>query len=107
MIFVRVGQDQAKQLVLAFLDKGRVGHDYIDARQAFLAERNPHIDHQPLIVIAIKVQVHANFAGTSERHEQNVIFWQIQIHGSYILCFRRINYMRDNRSPCVTQVFIL
>ncbi len=80
VIFVGMGQNKTKQLVLAVLDKGRVGHHNINTRKPFLAKGNPHINHQPLVIVAIKVQVHANFARTAKRHEQHFVFWQIQIH---------------------------
>ncbi len=81
VILMRMGQDKAKKFVFAFLDKGRIGHDNIDTGQTFLAKGNAHIDHQPLIVISVQIEVHANFARSPQRHKQQFVFRQIQIHG--------------------------
>ena len=78
MVLVRVGQDNAEELVLAILDELRVGHNDVHARCACISEGHAQIDNHPLALacaaIAEQVEVHSDLAGPSEREEYKVFF---------------------------------
>jgi len=69
MIFVRMGRDDAEQLVLAFDDEGRVRHDHIDASMLLLTKSDAAIEHQPLVAVGVEVEVHPDLAAAAERDE--------------------------------------
>ncbi len=73
MVLVGVGEHQRHQIVAAALDKIGIGHDDVDARRGIVAEGDAAIDHQPFAGMAVQVQIHADFAGTAERQEQQVV----------------------------------
>ena len=73
MVLMRMSQHKPRQLVGAFLDEGRVRHDDIDTRRFVVAERDPEVHHQPGIVMAEQVQVHADFTGAPQRQEQQLL----------------------------------
>ena len=76
MILVRVGDDEADEVVLDLLDEGEVGHDEIDARQILAREGEAEIDHQPFAAAgrpkAVERAIHADFAETAERREHEL-----------------------------------
>ena len=69
MVLVGVGQHEGEKLVPAFLDERGVRHDHIDTRQRVAGEGDAEIDHQPLALAGIEVEVHADLAGPAERQE--------------------------------------
>ena len=70
MIFVRVREDNADEIGEPFLDEFKVGKDQIDTRIPGVGKRHAEIDHQPLAVAAVEVDVHPDFARPTERQEQ-------------------------------------
>ena len=79
MVFVRVREHDAGE-VLALLDQiADVGQDQIDARQMlFAGERHAEIDGEPLRVRpspeAVDRQIHADLADAAERREHQFLF---------------------------------
>ncbi len=70
MVLVRMRRDDAEQLVAAFDDEGRIGHDHVDPRLVLLlAEGDAAIDDQPLAAVTVEVEVHPDLAGTAERQK--------------------------------------
>ena len=69
VVLVGMGQDQPGQVLAARLDEGGIGHQHVDPGRAGPGEGDPEIDHQPLSVMAVEVQVHADLAGPAERQE--------------------------------------
>ena len=78
MIFMRVGDDETQQ-ILALRDQVfDVGENQVDTRQMFFeAKGHTEIDRQPFPVAlgadAIDRQVHADFADTAERCEDEFL----------------------------------
>jgi len=72
-----MGNHQARQAITAVGNEGRVCHLYrrlapvvhgaIGSNAARLGKGNAAIHHQPGTVVAIKVEVHTNFAGAAQR----------------------------------------
>ena len=66
VVLVRVGNDNADEIVLGFLDEPEIRHDEIDAGQVLAGKGDAEIDHQPFArargPIAVKRAIHADFA---------------------------------------------
>ncbi len=78
MILMRMGQNDADEVLLLGFQEADIRHDEIDARQSFLvAERHAAIDHEPVTALALRQsvdrQVHADFADTAKRCENQFI----------------------------------
>ena len=73
MIFVRVGQHDAEQVLGAFLDKFEIGENQFDSRIFVGTEGHAQIYHQPLAVAAVEVDVHPDFARSTERKKQELV----------------------------------
>ncbi len=73
MILVRMGQHDARQILAAFDDEFRIRHDDLDTRRRLVAEGDAEIDHQPLSVMAVQIQVHADLARPAKRQEDQVL----------------------------------
>jgi hypothetical protein len=73
MILVRVGDHQPAELVPPLGDIGRIGHHHLDLRQLAAAEPDAAVNRQEALaarpVIAVQVQVHADFARPAKRQE--------------------------------------
>ena len=76
MILVRMGQHHADKVLFALLDEIEVGKDQIDARIFVAAESHTQVDHQPLAVAPIEVDVHADLARSAQRAENEFLSWQ-------------------------------
>src|ERR1700761_9734891 len=70
MVFMAMGKHDADQIVEPFLDESEVGQDDIDAGIMRVGEGDAAIDHQPLAVTAIEIDVHGNLARSAECDEQ-------------------------------------
>ena len=68
-----VGQDNANQVFLAFLDEFQIGKDQLGARVFVGPKSHPQVNHQPLAVAAVQVDVHPDFARSAERAEQQFL----------------------------------
>src|SRR4029079_16884898 len=75
MILVTVRQNDARQPVLPGLDELKVRQDQVDARIVRVGEGQSQVYHQPLAAGSIKIDVHADFARTTERAEQQFFAW--------------------------------
>ena len=67
VVFVRVGDEDADQLVGLFGDEGGVGHHQVDPGAGFhVSERDAAIDHDPAplgaLAMTVQVHVHPDFA---------------------------------------------
>ena len=74
MVLVRVGDDDAAEVLPLRLEKPDVGQDQVDARQMLLRrERHADIDGEPLAPVLgpqpVNRQVHADLADAAERRE--------------------------------------
>ena len=67
VIFMRVGKDEAEQVIDMVLDVTRVGHDEVYARRAVIAEGDTEIDHDPLPrlggAMPVEIEIHTYLAG--------------------------------------------
>ena len=72
MVLVRVGDDQAHQLVAAIGDVARIGHHHVDLGMRRTAEADAAVHRQPFAVAAVKVQVHADLARPAQRQEGQI-----------------------------------
>ena len=73
VVFVRVGQHDPEQVRLALLDEVEIGEDQFGAGVFVGAEGHAQVDHQPLAVAAVEVDVHPDLARPAERAEQQFI----------------------------------
>ncbi len=72
VILVRVGQHQAAKILAPRLDEARIGQHDLDPGQGLVGETDAQIDHQPLTVQPVQVEVQADLARSAERHEQQL-----------------------------------
>src|SRR5271155_5590365 len=74
---MRVGDDDADQILFRLLDEGEVRHDEIDAGQVLAGEGDAEVNHQPLASvrrpIAVKGAIHADLAQAAERGEHELV----------------------------------
>ena len=75
MILMRVGEDDADEVLAAFLDEGGVGHDDVDAWIIGIPEGHAQIDHQPFAIAPVQVAVHADFARPAKCEEEQFFTW--------------------------------
>ena len=73
MILMGVGQDHAQQIGPPLLDEFKVGKNQLGSGIFGRAEAHPQIDHQPLALATIEIDVHANLARSAERAEQQFV----------------------------------
>jgi hypothetical protein len=73
MILVTMGEDNTRKLAQAVFYKLGIGKNDIDGRRRVVAEGDAKIDDQPVMFTRgaepIKVEIHADFLGTTEWHE--------------------------------------
>ncbi len=76
MILMRVGEQQADDVVPLLLEEAYVGKDDIDAGLGVAAEGDAHVDDEPFAraaaPIAIEIQVHPDLAHAAERQEDEI-----------------------------------
>ena len=72
MVLVRMGDDQAHQLVATIRDVAGVGHHHIDLGMRRAAEADAAVHRQPLPVAAVEVEVHADLARPAQRQEGQI-----------------------------------
>ena len=72
MIFMTMRQNKTGKLVTSLLDKAQVRQHDINPRHAVIREGNAKIHHQPTALIVVEIGVHANFTGSTKRHEKKV-----------------------------------
>ena len=76
MILMRVGEQQAVDVVALVLEEADVGQDDVDAGLGVAAEGDAHVDDQPLAraaaAIAVEIQIHADLAHAAQRQEDEI-----------------------------------
>ena len=74
VIFMRMGENDSFKLLRPLLDEFEVGEHKV--HPGILAARESHaqIDHQPLAVAAVEVDVHPDLARAAEREKQQFVF---------------------------------
>ncbi len=88
MILMRMGGDDAQDILVLFGQETHIGHQHVDARHAaFAPEQHAAIDDDPLPVIgraeAIGVEIHADLARSAKRQEDQFIFRRKAIHQAF------------------------
>ena len=73
MVLVAVGQDDAEQVVAPLLDEGEIGEHQLDAGIGRVGEGHAEIDHDPLALAAVEIDVHADLARAAEREEEQFV----------------------------------
>ncbi len=73
MILMRMGQNQADEILSPLLDEARIGHDDLDPRRRLVAEADAEIDHQPFPGMSVKVQVHADLPRPAQGQEEQLV----------------------------------
>ena len=77
VILMRVGQDDAEDVVGMLFDEARVGHDDLDARRGRVAESHAEIDHDPLPrmgrTVAVEIEVHPDLVRPAEGEEHEFV----------------------------------
>ena len=74
MVLVRVGEHDADEVLHPFLDELEIGEDEVDPRILAPREGHAEIDHQPLALAAVEIDVHADLARAAQRQEQQFVF---------------------------------
>ena len=81
MILMRMGDDEADEILPHLLDETGVGDHHVDARELRSREGDAAIDHQPfhaaLRAKAIKGEIHPDLAKASERHEDEFVICRV------------------------------
>jgi hypothetical protein len=72
VILVRMGNEQCRQTVAAFFDKAWIRHLHARPRLTVACKCNTAIDHEPTLVVAVEIEVHANLAGSAKRQKPEV-----------------------------------
>ena len=90
MILMRMGDDEPDEILLHLLDEAGVGDHHVNAGQLRPGEGDSAINHQPfhaaLRAEAVKGEIHADFAETSERHEDEFVICRVHESRPF-LCF--------------------
>ena len=73
MVLMRMSQHYANEVLLALLDEFQIGEDQLGAGILVGAKGHAQIDHQPLAVSPIEVDVHPDLARSPERAEQQFL----------------------------------
>src|SRR5690606_12898456 len=77
MVLVRVGDDDADEVLPLLLEEADVGEDEIDTRHILAREGDAAVDEQPLAPArrpeAVETGVHADLAETAERYEYEAV----------------------------------
>jgi len=76
-----VGDDDSEQRLAPFRDERRVWQYDVDARKLAVVEADAEVDDDPLAVEAVEVEVHADLAGTAQRHEHEVVRMELRSTG--------------------------
>ena len=73
MVFMAVRDDDAGKAVELILDEAKIGQDHVDAGIIGIGEGHAAIDHHPLALTAIEVDVHADLARAAERAKEQFV----------------------------------
>ena len=74
VILVRVRKDDADQVLAALLDEIEIGEDQLDTGIFIARKGHAEIDHDPLALAAVEIDVHANLPGTAKGEKQEFVF---------------------------------
>ena len=72
-----MSEHDPEQVVTPFLDEVEIGEDQVDAGILVAAESHAEVDHKPLAVAAVEIDVHADLAGPAKREEQQLVFGSV------------------------------
>ncbi len=79
VVFVRMRDDDAAQIVLFSFEKTNIRENKVRARMFRSGKAYAHVDHDPFTIVfrakAIHGEVHADFADTAERQEDKLRRW--------------------------------
>jgi hypothetical protein len=67
MVFVRMGDDKACNVLLPLLQKRGIGEKDIDAGVMLVREPKPAIDDEPFSLMGIEVEIDAKLLASPER----------------------------------------
>lgn len=85
VVFVSMRQHDAEQIVQSVLDELQIGEHQFGAGIFVAAETHAEVDHQPLAVTPVEIDVHADFARSAEREEEQFGFGrEIFLHGATV-----------------------
>ncbi len=73
MVLMSVGQDDPDEIFALAFDELQISEDEVHPRVLVAAEGHAQVDHQPLSVTPVKVDVHADFARAAKRAEQQFL----------------------------------
>ncbi|KAG5730141.1 hypothetical protein E4T56_gene17636, partial [Termitomyces sp. T112] len=73
VILMRMGQHDADQILAPLLDKGQIGKDQFAARIFIPGKGHAQINHQPLAMRAVEIDIHANLARPAQRAKQQFL----------------------------------
>ena len=73
MVLMPVRQHDTDQIVEPFLDELQVGQDHVDAGILRIGEGDAAIDHHPLAVTAVQIDVHADLARPTQGQEKELV----------------------------------
>ncbi len=104
MVLMRMGEQEAGEIVLFLGEEADVGKNDVDARLGLAAEGHAHVDDQPVAVplaaIAVEVEIHADLANAAERHEDELGLFSVRF-SRHVAGFG--SHRLKNTSPAVTR----
>jgi hypothetical protein len=84
MILVRMGENDAKQVLPLRFDEAQIGKHDVHAGFAVVRKGDAEIDHQPLAAArraeAIEIDIHADLAHPAEGKEDQLIIFASEFH---------------------------
>ena len=82
MVLMGVGNDNTGQVIGAFGNKSRVGHLHVGLVSLVgVSKGDAAVDHEPLVVVAIQIEVHTDFATATQRQKP-----EISVIGGHAFC---------------------
>jgi hypothetical protein len=73
VIFVGMGCDDARKVAERVYGPVRVGHFDLIVAVNLALKRNTAVNHEPTIIVAEEVQVHANFTGAAKGQKPQLL----------------------------------
>ena len=99
VVLVRVGDDDADEVLPHLLDEADVRHDRVDARQVLAGEGDAEIDHQPFArlrrPVTVERAIHADFAQAPEGREHELA---VVVHSGWAFPHELGRTRRDGRA---------
>src|SRR5690606_25294282 len=99
MIFMGMGGDNANQCRLATADKQRIRHfNAVDCGTCNLLKSYTTVNHQPFAGMAVQVEIHADFAATTQRQKPEILVSRTHQNNSAIQLTGKSKYWSGNGS---------